>query len=218
MALHSTDIEKEIRTLKGAIGEAEEKHKELAFRFAEGEAVQEQMIEQRAQVDYFKGVIRDNEAALEYAQQKEAKAHDASAIQRILDEVEAGKQLLARRVEVAKKLDKQFTALGKVMDEFMAVTEEARAVTSGVMDITLGYEFTGHSIFGKPPQIFGWQNAIKKAGLTEMAGPAFSSQFGGNDAFKDVTLADCIAKQHENLRYRKKVQLVLSQHEDTADV
>ncbi|MCU7870352.1 MAG: hypothetical protein KZQ98_17785 [Candidatus Thiodiazotropha sp. (ex Lucinoma borealis)] len=215
MGLHSSDIENQISNLNTAITEAEEIHRELSFRFAEGEAVQEQMIEQRGRVDYFKGVIRDHEAALQYALQKEASEHDESAIQQILDDVEAGKQLLDKRVAIAKKLDKQFAALGRVMDEYIAVSDEVRAQHSGLLEADSYYGFWGSSLFNGVPQLFGWQNAIKKAGLVELV----KSEYGNlNDHFEGATLEGCILKQHEQLRYMKKVQLVLDQQEEATDV
>ncbi|MCM8857122.1 MAG: hypothetical protein LC541_04545 [Candidatus Thiodiazotropha sp.] len=221
MALHSTDIEKQIADLHSAITKTENEHKQAAFQYAEtgNDDLKKRMLDLRGQVDYFKGVIRDNEAALQFALQKEAQEYDASAIQGILDEVEAGKQLLTKRVEIAKRLDKQFVALGKVMDEFMDITEQVRVGHYGLVDVNIGWAFQNDGVFNKTPQIFGWQNVIKKAGLSPMASSAYVNNYTSpKPPFEDVTLADCIAKQHENIRYRKKVQLVLDQQEEAADV
>ncbi|MFC1337278.1 MAG: hypothetical protein G8D81_20515 [gamma proteobacterium symbiont of Clathrolucina costata] len=220
MTLHSTDIERQITDLRQAITETEAEHRELAFRYSEtGEKdLMDQMMRLRETVSVFRYEIEANELAKDAALEREAAEADEEAAREILDRVAQGKELLSKRVDLAKKLEKQFERLGEVMEEFLEITEQTREHHSYLIESEDIHGFKGPRIFDRIPQLHGWRTALSSAGLRNFLGPNFQLFPGKQTGAAAMTLVESIQNQHERLRYRTKVMHIINNaHEETSN-
>ncbi|MCG7978250.1 MAG: hypothetical protein N0E58_08950 [Candidatus Thiodiazotropha endolucinida] len=220
MTLHSTDIERQITDLRQAITETEAEHRELAFRYSEtGEKdLMDQMMKLRETVSVFRYEIEANEVARDEALKREAAEADEEAAKEILDRVVQGKELLSKRVDLAKKLEKQFERLGQVMEEFLNASEQVRQHHGSLIENDDVYGFVGLRIFGNIPQIHGWRSALSSAGLRKFLNPNYQSPIGEQTGGAAMTLSEAIQMQHDRVRYRKKVMYIINDaKEETND-
>ena len=202
--LSSTQIDCQIAKLNEAITAREAEHKDLAFQYAEtaDDQFKERMVDVRKTIDYYKDEIDSLKVAREAALSREAEDHSQEVAAEHKKQVARLKELLDKRVAVAKKLDKRFSDLGKTMDEFRSISQECHASNKGLINNT--YDLVSKRMFHSPPQVFGWRNAIFAADITELAAPNYSKRFN-NATYQDVTIADGVAKQHEMLGAQKLI-------------
>ncbi|MEW8645147.1 MAG: hypothetical protein AB2563_03535 [Candidatus Thiodiazotropha endolucinida] len=220
MTLHSTDIERQITDLRQAITETEAEHRELAFRYSEtGEKdLMDQMMRLRETVSVFRYEIEANELAKDAALEREAAEADEEAAREILDRVAQGKELLSKRVDLAKKLEKQFERLGQVMEEFLNASEQVRQHHVSLIEGDDVHGFIGLRIFDGMPQIHGWRTALNSAGLKSFLGPNYQQSLGPQTGGAAMSLTEAIQMQHDRVRYRKKVMYIINDaKEETTD-
>ncbi|MEW8683039.1 MAG: hypothetical protein AB2536_14145 [Candidatus Thiodiazotropha endolucinida] len=220
MTLHSTDIERQITDLRQAITETEAEHRKLASKYTEtGEKdLMDRMMRLRETVSVFRYEIEANEIARDEALRREAEEADEEAAREILDRVAQGKELLSKRVDLAKKLEKQFERLGQMMEEFLNVSEQVRQHHGGLIESDDVYDFFGLRLFNGMPQIHGWRTALRSAGLSEFLKPNFYLPPGTQTGGAAMTLVEAIQMQHDRVRYRKKVMYIINDaKEETTD-
>ncbi|MFI0414270.1 MAG: hypothetical protein ACH255_09030 [Candidatus Thiodiazotropha sp.] len=212
MTLHSTDIERQITDLRQAITETEAEHRELASKYTQtGEKeLMNQMMRLRETVSVYRYEIEANELAKDAALEREAAEADEEAAKEILDMVAQGKELLSKRVDLAKKLEKQFERLGQVMEEFLNASEQVRQHHSYLIEAEDIQSFNGLRIFNGMPQIHGWRTALRSADLRVFLNPNYQSPIGEQTGGAAMTLSEAIQMQHDRVRYRKKVMYIIN--------
>ncbi|MBT3015531.1 MAG: hypothetical protein KME63_07285 [Candidatus Thiodiazotropha sp. (ex Clathrolucina costata)] len=220
MKLHSTDIERQITDLRQAITETEAEHRELASKYTQtGEKeLMNQMMRLRETVSVFKYEIEANELAKDAALEREAAEADEEAAKEILDKVALGKALMDQRVTLARKLEKQFATLGKVMEEFLNASEQVRQHHVSLIEGDDVHGFIGLRIFGGMPQIHGWRTALRSASLREFLNPNYQSPIGEQTGGAAMTLSEAIQMQHGRVRYCRKIMHIINDaKEETTD-
>ncbi|MET0000053.1 MAG: hypothetical protein ABW125_11700 [Candidatus Thiodiazotropha lotti] len=216
MELHSSDIARQITNLRQAITDSEAEHRELAFRYSEtgDKDLMDQMMKLRETVSVYRYEIESAEVAKDQALRREAEQADERATKEILERVTQGKKLLDQRVAVAKNLEKQFTTLGKSMEEFLEITEQARQHHGSLIESDDIQGFIGPRIFDRIPQLHGWRTALSSAGLRHFLGPNYQLFPGKQTGAAAMTFVESIQNQHERVRYRAKVMHIINAAEE----